>query len=936
MKIVKPLRLGFLSRVVLHERRPNLTVTLLLCFPFESPRRFLYEASLWTIAAGELGKDAVLDEGYAKPRGEVLVTGSCFVPGGVSRPSSSVRVQIGSVDKTLHVAGDRSWETLGMSDPEPFVEMPIAYGHAFGGEGYAPNPLGKGVAPVRLDGKAVHPLPNVEDPKHLIKAPGDRPEPAGLDGYPLTWPQRSSKLGTHDDAWLEHGFPGFARDLDPSFFNTAPADQQIDGYFHGDEAFVLEHMHPDAPRLEGALPGVITRCFVNQRTEEGETFREAEMRLDTVRFFPRRERGLLVYRGVFEIGEDDADDVLHLVAACEALGEPRPVEHYRAVLAKRLDRKAERDVAREDDELMPWPADPGAKPLPDDMLSGVAALLKRDDYHARHTARQRAQEGAETSAGLPPDVAAELAAAGIDPTPYLRVAPEEPPPTELVQAALHEEEEESPEVRAAVAQAKESLRAQGVDPERFFAEPAGMPDALDEEQALAEAEEKVRAAAQAQGFDYDALMEHGRAQANADPLVLEKQIQALQDIIAKADADAPELDEMLADPELLREVTQQEAPPVDAPPAPEAAPREAIDDAQREAYALFAHTFPAASRLDGDAATRLRDEVLAGRREGRSFARCDLTGADLSGLDLQGIDLQGAMLESAVLANADLRGANLEGAILAHADLTGSDLRGARLGGANLGAAILRDAKAGGVDLRDAVLVKADLSGADLTGARLSTADLSEAIFTGADLSGVTGTKITFFKVDLSSATLRGADLQRCTFLESKVSGVDFGGANLSATSFVGSQGDGAIFRSATLAGLSVVRGSSFVDADFRGAMLEGANLMGTRLSRSDFSDANLRGAVLSECDLSGATLDRAVLVDATLVRANLSGASLFAVDLMASLMQKANVRGADLELSNLFGADATRMTGDEVTRFRGANLKRACFAEARRPDGEG
>ncbi len=157
-----------------------------------------------------------------------------------------------------------------MSAPEPFTEMPVSWRNAFGGDGYAENPLGKGFAPIQSSGASVHALPNIEDPGHLIKASGDRPTAVGFEGYDLTWPQRASKAGTYDDAWFKHERPGFPRDFDPSYFNTAPIDQQIEGYFRGDEGFVIENMHPDQPRLEGELPGVATRCFITQKDGEGE------------------------------------------------------------------------------------------------------------------------------------------------------------------------------------------------------------------------------------------------------------------------------------------------------------------------------------------------------------------------------------------------------------------------------------------------------------------------------------------------------------------------------------------------------------------------------------------------------------------------------------------------------------------------------------------
>src|SRR5690348_15972802 len=139
--------------------------------------------------------------------------------------------------------------------------MPITWANAFGGAGYPQNPLGKGYAPIRDDRGEHHPLPNIEDPRRLISRPNERPAPMGFGPYDLTWPQRYAKIGTYDAKWLEERYPGFAADFDPSYFNTAPADQQIEGFFRGDESFTLENLHPEKPVIEGKLPGIKARIF---------------------------------------------------------------------------------------------------------------------------------------------------------------------------------------------------------------------------------------------------------------------------------------------------------------------------------------------------------------------------------------------------------------------------------------------------------------------------------------------------------------------------------------------------------------------------------------------------------------------------------------------------------------------------------------------------
>lgn len=871
MRTIKPNKLGLLTKVFENDGEVYLVVTLLVFFPFGSPRSLLHEQSLWTFAAAELGGDAILDECMPKLRGELLVTGRCFTAGGVPRPACSVRVQIGAIDKTLYVVGNRRFGLLGMTEPEPFTEMPITWQNAFGGEGYAPNPLGKGFAPVRGDDGAVHPLPNVEDPKHLIRSPGDRPAPAGFGSYDPTWPQRFSKVGTYDEAWLKERYPEVARDFDWSYYNTAPPDQQIEGYFRGDEAFVIENMHPDKPRIEGVLPGVATRCFINQKTDDGEVFREAVMRLDTVRLFPDKERGVLVYRGTLKIREDDAADVLQIVAAAEAMEAPKPVEHYRTVLAQRLDKEKGHLFLLRDGDLLP-PPEPDAKPLPDDPQAAMTRLIRSENL-----LQKRVRAGAERRME---EIKAQIRAQGLDP--------------ESIVEPLPPDDAQEPSLEELPAYVDQMLGK--VDVERA---------SLDERRAAEEL--RVRAECAKHGLDYDELVREAQRESGGPPkFSAKKEIERLEDLAQLArngGVEWPEIEAKLADPDLVAHLV-------------------AVEEHMRASYRQFAHHFPAASRLEGDEAERVRNEVIAGYKEGASFAGRDLTGADLSHLDLTGIDLEGAMLEAASLTGTRLRDANLADAVLARADLLGADLTGANLAGANFGGATLCDARMRGLDLTGAVLAKADLSGADLTGARLSNADLSEAVFDNADLSQVTAEGLLLMNADLSSVRLSGADLQKCTFIETNVEGVDFRGANLGASVFINCKGDGAVFRGGKLDNVRMLAGSSFAGADFRGASLEGANLRGTRLSGSDFTEAVLQTSDLSECDLRGAHLDRAAAANAMFIRADLTGATMSGIDLMQAILQKARVDDANLEKANLFRADAAKMRGNAATSLKGANVK--------------
>lgn len=862
MKTIKPQRLSLLSRTYEHRGAFQLSVAAIAFFDLDQPRRLLSEVSLWKALPPVLGKDAALDAAVPKARAEFLVTGYAFPFGGTPAIACAPRAAVGRLDKSLRVIGDRSWSNGVATAPAPFQRMSLGWENAFGGPGFAQNPLGKGAE--RLPGGKVHPLPNVEDPRRPVRSPRDRPAPAGFGPVDATWPQRTAKQGTYDKKWLETAYPGFAADLDWTFFNVAPPDQWQEAPFLPDEPFLLEYMHPERSRIEGRLPGALARCFLSRKGVAEEKLVELPLRLDTLWFFPHLLRGVMIFHGATPVAEDDGADVLHLVAAIEEAGKPRTVEHYQRVLADRLDQERGALAALREAELVPdWPGLTALlDPDPADAASEEQGLLEQNQRRARehHLARLRA----------------ELAAAGVDPDTIELPAlePEEPAealstddPGKLVaqiEQAMQKAETAKARAEAEMVKQKEAfraqLRAQGIDPESVVdAPPPGGPPRFSAQEMLAELR-------RAQG--------EGGAGAFAEP---------------------PELEQRLLDAE--RQV--------------------------RDAYRLSAHQSPAAAERAPDAARALRDALCAAVAAGESLDGRDLTGADLTGLSLPGANLAGAFLEGAKLAGADLTGADLSRAVLARAELTGANLSSARLREANLGAATLRDARLGAADLSEAILAKADLAQADLTGANVEKADLSEASLQGAALASIQARELLLMKADLSGVRLSGADLTKATFLECTVEAADFAGAQLESAVFVKARGRGAVFRGARMAGVCCVDACDFEQADLREAVLDGANLRGAKLAGAQLAGAQLNGADLSEADLRGATLVGVTARESRWVRTDLTGAVLAGSDLMGAILQKADLSGADLRLASLYGADLARVVVRERVELSGADTRK-------------
>src|SRR3546814_16981158 len=76
MKIVKPLRLGVMSRPYTMQRRSKLGLSVLALASLSEPALLQPEADLWTLAGEALGDDGVLDLGVPKPCAEFLVSRS--------------------------------------------------------------------------------------------------------------------------------------------------------------------------------------------------------------------------------------------------------------------------------------------------------------------------------------------------------------------------------------------------------------------------------------------------------------------------------------------------------------------------------------------------------------------------------------------------------------------------------------------------------------------------------------------------------------------------------------------------------------------------------------------------------------------------------------------------------------------------------------------
>ncbi|CAK8712965.1 hypothetical protein GMJAKD_02230 [Candidatus Electrothrix aarhusensis] len=852
MKIIKPLNLSLLYKHYEEAHRNLLTVSSIAFFSFDVRTQIDNEINLWKFTAEELGKDAALDLGMPKPRSEVLVTGKFFAPGGKPVPGGKVRLQLGSHEKTLYVFGDRFWKKkaggrLVLTDPSPITSVDLSYTNAFGGLGYAKNPLGKGYfPPEERSAQSAIPLPNITDPKYPISSLNDTPDPAGFGPYDLTWPQRFSKVGTYDEKWLSERFPGYAEDFDPTFFNTAPEDQQLQGFFKGDETFSCENMHPEKPMLHGQLPGIRPRCFINRQTKGDTAFQEIPLRLDTVWLFPHAEKGILIFRGSTEVQDDTASDVSETMLAYERMGDtPRELSHYQQALTKRLDEEKGYLYALNEKDL-----------IPEGERSAIQELLEEGE---KKSGEGLLEENMKKRADLEVEKAKKkMEELGLNPDDYLNKAPEEEPEITL-----------------------DNLDELDVITDKMLKK------AQDQRKAM---EERAKKTVESMGLDYDELLKKAKKQSGGRIKF------SAEETIAKMQQFG------LNDPETEKKLYATEEQVDNAyrqfghyfPPAAE--PSEEQNEQMR------------ASILDGYktgasfAGMEFTGVDLAGLDlHGINFQGAFLEGANLSGTNLSDADLSNCMLARSKASGARFTNAKMTEVNLGQADLTGADFRAVTMEKAVLAQAKLTDACFKGAVMVEADLFeckgkKANMSGADLREARCIEGDFEQADFSGSNVS-----EALFLNTKATKINFTGAQLVSTIFVEFDGDGAIFANADMTSVRAA---------KDITLR-VADFRGAKLIDANLRSSNLWGSNFEKADLSQADLSECDLEYSIfyraiakqtmfmktdLTNADMTSINLFEGSLQKAKLENTDLSGSNLFAADLLQADFTKTLLKDANIQ----------------------------------------
>lgn len=686
------------------------------------------------------------DFAVLKPRAECHFVGHAHAPGAEPVTGLLAGFRVGAVSRNVAVFGDRTFDAYGaMTPPVPFHTMPIRWERAFGGDGFARNPVGRGLAAVDTElGRRV-PLPNLEDAAELITGPGDRPKPTCFGPVPPSWAERTRKSGTYGARWLKTRWPWLPEDFDYGYYNSAPPAQQIEGYWRGDEAIGLQHLAASRTVLRSRLPGIRGRCFAEVRRGGALEFVEVPLRLDTIVLDGDAERCECLWRGLLEGVSEKLTEVETFFFLHDAIDVERPLAHYQ----QWLERKRQEALA-EEEELEA--ADPPEEPLPpvprmpraSEVLANLAHQLTLEGPgegvtpadHAKVIAQVTAmsREPPEPPGPKPSEVRAQMEAGGVEVPDDLAALPDD----ELV-LPDDDDAEEADEPEAPGMTREDVLRSRAYGQSLAGVDLTGVD--------LTELD--------LTGEDFSGSILAG---ANLQECVLRE---ATLEGAVLTDADLTRAD--LSGAKLAgADLTGAHAPGVDAQGAD------------------FTDVVAERSVWTG---ARLRKAVL----KGADFTEATVTACDLREVDGEGLDLTRALGERCHFEQATLLGATLAGGRFAHAvfddavltnlradegtDLTAASFRRAVAGDAHFEEARMEGAQLGEAVLDKAELARARLAGADFTAASMLGARLHEASLVGAVLLRVNAMEAIFEGADLRDADLRGANLTAASLWRARLQG---------------------------------------------------------------------------------------------------------------------------------------------------------------------
>lgn len=942
MKIIRPLQLSVNHQVLEQNRKFYLIVSATLGINLETGKELL-DLDFLKDAFESMGASPLPDMGMPKPNGEFLVSGSFFAGGNQAATGGEVKVKVGNSEKKLVIFGPRKWQAGFPSRPELIKSMPLEYSNSFGGKAYPQNPDGIGYN----DGL----LPCIEDPKRLVASKNDTPTPAGFSPLALTHPKRMQYQGTYNSDYKQNFFPGYPDDHNWKYFLCAPSDQWIKDYFKGNENFGLYNMHPEKPSIEGTLPGLYARCFVNRVQEAGHKFGELLLNLDTIWLFPEKLLGLLLFRGTTKVVDDEAQDVTEILCAYEDPSQPtRSIDYYKTAFEKRQNSDDDLLINLNTQDLIPDNHKSAMELLMATALNGDSdsELKKNIDKKAeamQHLADEKMEEAVREvennleNVEIPDDLDAQT----LDIRKLMTQKPDDvsDPGLENFKSKIE-----------AILPGITSGDPQKMVMKDFSFEK--IDEIMDAADALAEIKKKdaddivekeigkAKEQIQKQRGKIDtqiknAIKEMDLSDSGADRIKslndagskIEEGIKVLDEIDLKGNPDKKmilprvssekikeqiDMENIKSDPEIppgmmeaLQHVQSQNA--MGTADEKTEQMQEQIDRLQQQIRETMETT---ANQIDealmkSEAAFKEGYIVVAHfMSEGLSPHKVSLE--ERKNVLLQTLSNQGDVSNGdwacIDLSGENLDGVNLSGSYLEQVDFSGASLKGADFSGAVMARAVLDNADCTGTNFEGANIggahaVRTKFAGSNLKSAILSKGDFTQADFTHADLEDIESFEITIDEADFTQA-----HFSNLVLLEIHITGAKFIRSQMPASAFINTGMKNCDFSEAAM------NKGNFLDTS-----LDGCNFAGTDLSNAcfvatapeksmtnhlNFKHSCLKQANFQKMDIRNCNFSYADIENAYFGEANLAGADLTFAKAKNAQFRKADLTGAILDCINL------------------------------------
>ncbi|MHC8945434.1 DUF2169 family type VI secretion system accessory protein [Advenella incenata] len=798
------------------------------------------EAGLWSFVAEHLNAEGILDLGMPKPQAEFLVSGNAYTAHSEDKTQCRVQVQVNDRVKQVQVYGDRYFLDNRITPAQPFEQLNIGWQNAYGGPGFANNPMGKGTVEETIHGVRVRRMPNVEWPDYPIRDFRETIHPAGLGAQSITWPVRFGKVGTYSEQWHKTDAPGFFPDMDPSLFNAAMPDQIFEGQAQlpPNTEYRVWNMHPDKPCWQGTVPAWQARCLVQLQKDAGtepETH-DVELVPTTLWLVPHLESYIVLFHATLPGWHDDGEEIKHILGALEWKYSPKTHDHYLRYMQTRLDHDESALLAYEDAQLLP------------ENLQTAGFDLKPDLNGAMWEKQHRLQRYLLLHAR------SDLACMGLD-------------------AEHHLPEFVGPRPQPGMEQLLEKQRQRNL--------------AVREHRA-----ELVQAKAAAKRFKQSG----GRDKTLPTLLGEPDFLKTIEDINARTRVPDPgNKQPNRALDELLAQISQAQASEDNSRIVQRQRHRGLLFSAQYRSGTYV---------LDQTIARERREKAIQAAQTNRDLSGMDLTGADLTGLVFDNCDFSQAVLMRADMTDATFIRCNLSEAVLFSGTYSKTQFEHCRFHTANMSRTRFDAVSYSSCDFHQAIIDESTFSRCDFSGATFSESVFRNVRFENTTLNALALDATVMLSCSLDHVAAKEARLNKCAFYECIFTNSAFADSWLIRCAFALCELSGMSFAGSVMSAFTLIAEKPVSDCDFSHAQISDGSMRGVHFQRPRFVQAVIRNTDCSKSIFEQADCRGLETPDGVFMRTEFRHSDFTAANLMTGLFRKSTFVRTNFSKVNFFRAD--------------------------------